>query len=553
MTNDPDSGSFVIVGIHAPEMDASRLADALRSADGVAWVIDPRIVRAASAFDDLAPEGLVVGTCGWVGVIAGRDASIGDARLVSIAREALQSTGIELNNTAISGPAAFHAALNEVSQHGLDRIVGAMTLLGGTLIWTLTGNLRTAFASMAAASLAQITLLGIASWSGTPMSMSLSIVPPLMLAFGLSYALHRAMVGATVTSIAWCAATTGVAIATFAIVDSPVIRGFGVWGAFGVAIVCMYVALLIPRGPRSNTAPPALIAHFHLPRRPLLVFAGLVLVGGLASVPRLRFERNPIEMFPDSARIVVDSQTIEERLTGCLPFEIRTTGGFDPREALLETPGIRAVVPVLWRESENNSATWWGLANNDSLRALGSATAKLREVAQRHGASLVLGGVAGEVIALSDSVRLVALLSIPSMLAVAFVSTTIAARSVRFGIAGVFVNALPLGLVMAMVALNRAVNVADAFVGAVVIGASIDDTIHIAMAYRSTGDATRAVRSVARACVSSTLVVAACVICFALSGFPPTRAFGLMLAIGLVIALAGDLFVLPAAAPRRRW
>jgi predicted RND superfamily exporter protein len=553
MTNDPDSGSFVIVGIHAPETDASRLADALRSADGVAWVIDPGFVRAASAFDDLAPEGLVVGTGGWVGVIAGRDTSIGDARLVSIACEALRLMDIEQNNTAISGPAAFHAALNEVSQRGLDRIVGAMTLLGGALIWTLTGSLRTAFASMAAASLAQITLLGIASWSGTPMSMSLSIVPPLMLAFGLSYALHRAMVGASVASIVWCAATTGVGIATFAMVDSPVIRGFGVWGAFGVAIVCIYVALLIPRGPRYNTAAPAPIARFHLTRRPLLVFAGLVLVGGLAFVPRLRFERNPIEMFPDSARIVVDSQTIEERLTGCLPFEIRTTGSFDPREAMLITPGVRAVVPALWREFESHTTIWWGLANNDSLGALATAAAELREAAQRQGASLVLGGVAGEVIALSDSVRLVALLSIPSMLAVAFVSTSIAARSVRFGLAGVFVNALPLGLVIALVAMDRAVNVADAFVGSVVIGASIDDTIHVAMAYRSTGDPARAVRSVARACVSSTLVVAACVICFALSGFPPTRAFGLMLAIGLVIALAGDLFVLPAAAPHRRW
>jgi predicted RND superfamily exporter protein len=258
-------------------------------------------------------------------------------------------------------------------------------------------------------------------------------------------------------------------------------------------------------------------------------------------------------MFPESEQIVAGSRTIEAHLTGCLPFEIRTSGGFDPRDALRELPGVRAVGPGLWGDRGGETSAWWGLANNDSLDDLASALTELREVAGREGATLALGGVAGEVLALSESVRLVALLSLPTMLAVAFVSTSIAARSVRFGLAGVFVNALPLGLVAVLVAMNRTVNVADAFVGGVVIGASIDDTIHIAMAYRLTGDAARAVRSVARACVSSTLVVAACVLCFSLSGFPPTRAFGLMLAIGLLIALVGDLFVLPAAAPRCPW
>jgi predicted RND superfamily exporter protein len=141
------------------------------------------------------------------------------------------------------------------------------------------------------------------------------------------------------------------------------------------------------------------------------------------------------------------------------------------------------------------------------------------------------------------------------MAGLVLLTLALALRSWRVGLAAVLPNLVPPAVVFGAAALLGAtLDVSAVAVGAVSIGLAVDNTLHVAfrIARERRGGATlddaivTAERSVGRALVFSTVVLAAGLLCLAFSAFLPTARFGIFAGAATLVALPGDLAVFPA-------
>jgi predicted RND superfamily exporter protein len=142
------------------------------------------------------------------------------------------------------------------------------------------------------------------------------------------------------------------------------------------------------------------------------------------------------------------------------------------------------------------------------------------------------------------------------MIAVVVLVTVVAFRSWRLGLAAILPNLLPPAAVFGAAALlHTALDVSAIAVGAVAVGLAIDNTFHVmdgvVRAHRDGRSLPRALehtqRTVGRALVVSTAVLTAGLLCLRASAFLPTAQFGTLASASCLVALFGDLILLPAA------
>jgi predicted RND superfamily exporter protein len=196
----------------------------------------------------------VIGPDGdYAGIFVFPHVEAGDERFVGAIRDILDQTECSRADCFnLGGPAVFHVALNEASQRYPPHIVLLILFVGGALMWAVTRGLAAAGSAMAAITLSQVVLVGAMSWSRLPMDVSLSMVPPLMMSFGFSYAAHRALRPHIAHLLFLCAANTALGFGTFVSADVPPVRIFAVAGGLGLAVVWLAVVTLVP-GPRGRS------------------------------------------------------------------------------------------------------------------------------------------------------------------------------------------------------------------------------------------------------------------------------------------------------------
>ncbi|EAQ98944.1 efflux RND transporter permease subunit [Congregibacter litoralis] len=128
-------------------------------------------------------------------------------------------------------------------------------------------------------------------------------------------------------------------------------------------------------------------------------------------------------------------------------------------------------------------------------------------------------------------------------------------RNLRFVLASILPNFAPVLLIFAVMGtLGIWLDMATAMVASVAIGIAVDDTIHLLHGTRAglergaglTAAIARSVRRRGRALVATTVVLSAQFLLMSSSPFQPTAIFGILTAVGLLIALVFDLLVLPA-------
>jgi len=138
---------------------------------------------------------------------------------------------------------------------------------------------------------------------------------------------------------------------------------------------------------------------------------------------------------------------------------------------------------------------------------------------------------------------------------VIFVMLSIAYRSIRIGLISLLPNAFPLVVAAAaLVLLGRELQIASAIAFTICLGIAVDDTIHFVSRFRRElavdGDVeeavVRAFLAVGRALVVTTAVLVGGFSVMFLSVIPTTQLFALIGILGLIAALVGDLFLLPA-------
>lgn len=200
--------------------------------------------------------------------------------------------------------------------------------------------------------------LGIMVLTGRSINMGTLILPPLMMAIGIAYAIHvlsrfyqelapgrtrEEVIQATVDDIrlptifAWL--TTVLADGTLALSPIPAIREFGIYAATGNTAIFLLSLILIPavltllpmpkRTPREEQRETTLLrsmealGSFAVRNRRNVLLAGAVLCGvALIGTTHIRLETDYLEFFSPETRIRADNTLIAERLGGAQPIYV---------------------------------------------------------------------------------------------------------------------------------------------------------------------------------------------------------------------------------------
>jgi hypothetical protein len=132
-----------------------------------------------------------------------------------------------------------------------------------------------------------------------------------------------------------------------------------------------------------------------------------------------------------------------------------------------------------------------------------------------------------------------------------FVTFFLSLRSWRLSAHAMFVNVLPVALVAAMLgATGRPIDMATVFIMGISLGIAVDDTsffIHEYLGRRRRGDRralASALRHIGPSMIATCVVIVIGFSVLLASAFTPMRTFGGMTALGLVLAMLCDLFVL---------
>lgn len=552
--------TYLVVGFESSRADAAVLERAIHELPSVAWCIGPAsegMLRATG----ITPERLVrsddhrySGVYCFAKPGTSPEAFYREVNAV-LARQHPNADEV----FALSGSAAYGAALNDVTQRRMPLILTAITIIGGLMLSWLTGSRRSAFAGLAAISCSMIVLLGGVGWLGIDADMSMLLVPPLMISLGYSYAAHAALRRDAAPALTICGVTAVLGIAAFGTTDLPSIRVFALCGSIGIVLVWLCVMSLVARPDRPKPQDRSdravrgwllgLVRRF--PYTIVLGAAG-VCVLGICLAPALSVDAQPLNYFAPSERIARDTEVLESRLTGTLPFEVIV-----PKETratmILEREAIirKAVeVPLL---STRRERMVWCLADSGELDALQRMFERWKVDQPLGASSFRLRGVAPQLLEVRRQMRSVAAVSIPCMLLVAGVASFLLARSARVGLAGVLVNLAPIAAIVVLgVALSWTCQMPTLMVGAIGIGAGIDDAVHIIWLRRRHSLA-RSLRICLRACVGSSAIAAVCIAAFGLSPFGPTAQFGLLMSLVLAFAAVADMLVLPALLSIGRW
>ncbi len=551
--------SYAVVGFEHEAVDGRALAEALCDLPGVAFCADRDTVKSGGDLIGVTPDEFVIGRDRtYAGIFLFRRAETSDQLFVDEIRRVLKDiTGNHETCFSLGGPAVFHIALNQASQQRLPHIMLLILFLGGTLLWWVTGDFRAATAAMAAIALSQVILVGALSWFRVPMDVSLSMVPPLMMSFGFSYAAHRALRDGVIRVLVLCVATTAIGLGTFVFAAVPPIRLFAVAGVLGLATVWLAVITLVPASRRRNDvdrnqarAPNPflhLVQRTVARRSPLVVGAACVLsLSVVFSIRYLRLETNPLHYFPSAHPLVVDAATLNERLTGMLSVQWSVKGEADPTTLISRAPGVRKIIDFTPMASDGKRHLWC-LADNDALPSLMRLNESLRGWAREARVDVQWRGVGAQLGEVSTILAKVAAVSLPAMGFVAAAVVGLLYRSARLGLISLWVNLLPVGALMLIAALlDWALDLPSLMIGAIAVGLAIDDTLHIAAAWRRRSSVSLAMAECLRPCAGSSVVTAACLSCFAISAFAPIRQFGVLLAMAALFALLADLLLLPA-------
>ncbi len=555
--------TFVVIGGEKQLLDPDLLAKKLESLAEVAACVSPNSTgRFALAAHAPPRGGILFDDPTYTGLFCFARAGVGDRDFLGAVQGLLRSElGDDADRLALGGPAVFTGALNDWSQRRLPLIASAIILAGALLLWWVIGSARVVASATAAIVGSQIALVGVISWLGVPMDMVLSMVWPLMMALGFSFAAHRAQRRGIGGTLALCALTTAAGIIGFAFSPFPPIRSFAVWGALGVVMTWASVMLLVrpPQNARCRVTTghrrsrlrraKHLAATCAIGRpRTVITAAAMLTAAAVLCLPLLQLHSDPIAYFPNASRVTRDHVQLDKRLIGMLPFEVAVHGNTDATELLTVTPGVRLVVDVSLLDP-SQGALYLGFADADALGSLIQAQTHWQDWAAREGVELTWSGIAAQLHGVSVGVVRVALTAFPAMVLIAAVAVWfVAGRSLRLALIAAWVNLFPVAVLIVIVGLlGIPLSLPSLMIGAIAVGAAVDDTLHLAAEMRRGRGIRRVLLVCWRPCVGSSLITAACMAMFMLSPFGPTAEFGVLMALAVTAALAGDMLLLPAA------
>ena len=425
-----------VIGIFAPDVFApatlariDRLSNALAGIDGVREVISLTTVQAIEPSDGavrigrLLPElprgesaaaafrQRVLGDPLYAGNLVARDGTaaavlvlfdpLGDQELLSRGVEDQISTLVAENpgpeDTAITGIQTLKVNGARLMEQDLTRFVPlSLLLVVAVLVWEFR-TVRGVMLPLIAVIMGVIWTIGLMVLAGRSINMGTLILPPLLMAIGIAYAIHVVAryyqeiqpgrpryetVLATLTHVrlpsvfAWL--TTVLADATLSLSPIPAISDFGIFSALGITIIFLLSVVFIPaalvvlpdpkRTPRQSARRGRLarsleqVARFGVARRvPILWLSAVVCALGLWGATRIALETDYLEFFGEESVVRRDNARVAEGLGGSQPVYVVIDGEGPRRMRKLESlvpirdlqrfierqPGVDSVLSVV--------------------------------------------------------------------------------------------------------------------------------------------------------------------------------------------------------------
>ena len=554
--------TYVVVGWPAQRFAPGLIEAALRAAPGVLLSLDRQTILPLTLAGVATPQDLVISNDGsYAGAFCFSDGRLSDAQFVQGVREAIAGFDpSRADDVAVAGPAAFRVAMDEGSRARMPLIICCIVVGGGLLLRWVTSCWHTALVSVTAVIISQIILLGLIVRQGHAIDMSLSMIPPLMMSLGFSYAAHRAIRRGSTIALILCGTTTAAGIASFAFSGLEPIRLFARYGTIGLILVWLATFTLvrpITRGvSRTGLATPFLRIVLYLARTKrasvVMPILGIVLVVTVAVLPYVQFEFDAVNYFEPSTPIARDFRTLDARLTGMLPFQVAVSGKHDPTSMLMHAPGMRKVIDIS-SIVRGDDRLYWCLADNDALAAIIEDEPRRNAWAAENSVTLSWLGVAAQLATGERLVRENAAAAIPTMGLLAGLAATVATKrldSLWLGLVGALTPVAV--LLLFVVALEIPLGLPSLVIGGIAVGLAIDDTLHLATTAQRRGSAARAVLECFRPCVGSSITAGACLMLFLMSPLAPIRQFGSLMASAALIGMLVNQFAIPQFIARQR-
>jgi hypothetical protein len=500
------------------------------------------------------------------------------------------------------GEMAVAHALSEESARVVPLVLGALFLL-------LLGVYRRAIlaAGVLASALLGILVLGGLQWLlGLAIDPVSSLLPPVLLTVGVAGSVHlveaflarrarghaageaaREAARALRRPGALTASTTIVGFLALLGRPIPAVRQFGLLAAAGVALTTLFTFLWLPAWLRLFAGG----AGFASLRRPGGPWAQLA--GGLALVLRrraravtvaallvvlvfawswsgLQVDTQPLKVLPAHGRFRRETASVAHSLGGIESFDLllpapppgRGPGNYlGLCRALGQEPLVAGVLGLPERAPS-------GLGRQRVLLRPSGTGPRERLFERLEARARTLGwpgavAAGAPVLVARDSNELVAsqLRGMALTLLFLWIAMSIGLRSPGLGLLGLIPNVVPAVVLYGGLALaGRPLSVGSAMIGSVLLGLMVDDTIHFLFHYRQARRrgagplraAARSLRVAGRALVVTTLVEALGFLVCVLGALASSREFAVLASGTMLVALAADLFLLPALLLARR-
>jgi predicted RND superfamily exporter protein len=507
---------------------------------------------------------------------------------------------------AYAGTAYFSSVLADTIGSDLGRVI---VLLLGVAVAVLAYFLReprVVAAILAGVAVAAGAALAIASACGLDLNLLTLLLMPLVLGVVLTTAVHlftRRVAGAwryeqaiaSVLAPATSAAlTTALGCLSFHFAPQTLIARMGlvmplaVLAAFAIALVFV-PALLAWLAPHA-TLPPLRSHRLAVPRGARgAVALGLLVTAIVAgsALPRLATNPDALFFFAADSQVMRDYRHIEQRLAGLLTVDlvIRAPAGVAVREgapaaAIAQFAEALAALPELTTIVAGHDLDWLALLGLERVPGLGGAlytrdgsgarlVLRLRNVDARpwreiaadiakrwdgtpHGAlELEVTGLVPLILEAQDRLLHVQGRMLPLVLGIICLAMLVLYRRPSVLVAAVAANFIPLVVTAgAMAWCGIALNSINLFVGSVMLGIVVDDTIHLLHAWHRHGRVAPALAEVGDALWVTSVTVALAFAALAASSLVPVREFGLLSVLAVATAWLGDTCLLPVLLER---
>ena len=525
----------------------------------------------------------------------------------------------------------------------LSILILVIVMLMALRSWRLT------LAGLLTAIIALIWSVGLLPLTGTPMSIGLTMIVPLIFSLTLMYTVHH-LTHLTSTGgksepsdyvdREWkylvipgflCGITTWAGFISLASSPLEGIREVGVFVGSGVVFASLLANLFLPaliqqlgwasRGVQSgmtHTQPVAVIPH--LTRAIFSHYKSVVIISSVIAVILaggtlfLRVETNHLEYLGDGSETVQAFRYVDRSFGGVLPLEILVEAGLsDAADAvksilsfennLRDVTGIGSVIsaadfiagaerdkpagarllrpplhlergyipPQVWDMLSNSRGSAAYFRQDDSAltiriacRAHLSGSRELRRLVNHVEAMVrsdlgryntTVTGLAPYFVQVEDYVVSTQIRSFALAFCVVILLLGLLAGSLRLGLAAMIVNLIPVAIILGVMGwLAIPLDISTVMIAAIAIGIVVDDTIHLIYRIRlarARGETMEnslqlAFSAVGRPVLVSSVILALGFGSLLMASFVPTRYFGGLSCVTVIVAAAADLIILPA-------